>query len=280
MSTPIPPPEPAKPTEQPIPPKPQPSKPKLITHAIIIGVGVLIVAIIVATSFFPITPPVIERKCTLSGYVLAGPTAEYRVVNATVEVKVGGRSYTAVTDSWGAYSLQLPTGNWQVRIKVGDNIRYTENISVPGSQREMKKDIYNVIPELASGDGGSIGDVRVVYVPATSRLTGYVFAGSERSYRLSGAMVEIEVRGQTYATTTGGSGEYTVEAPVGTWPARVKIGGHVQSSDTINVSIGQNYLIKEWYNIAPELIPDKSADGVRCVYVESGWRETQRIKLG
>ncbi|MFN4133551.1 MAG: hypothetical protein ACK4GQ_04195 [Candidatus Hadarchaeales archaeon] len=272
MSTPLPPQEPLPKA----PEQPKPSRPKPIIYAII-GVGALLVIILLAISLFPIGPPIIERRCTLSGYVLAGSTADYRVANATVEVEVGGRTYTTSTDGWGKYSLQVPTGKGEIKVKIGENLKYTENISLSAGQKEVKKDIYNILPELASGDGGSVGNVDVVYVPAISRLTGYVFAGSERSYRLSGATVEIEVRGRTYAVATGGSGEYTVEAPVGTWSTRVKIGGSIKSSDTINVPIDQTMVVKEWYNVAPELIPDKSSDGVRCVYVQSGWIPAQTV---
>lgn len=268
--------------EGPKPPQPKPHRSPTHIYYSIIGIAVLIAVFIIAPYIISSGPPPIARKCTFTGYVLAGATDDYRVTNATVEVEIGGSSYSTTTDEWGRYSMKVPMGRWVVRVKIGDSVRYSENLQVSVQQLEnnrLNKNIYNVVPELSSGDGGSIGNVRVVYIPGKSLLSGYTFAGAGREYRLTGVTVEVEVRGAVYSTKTGGSGEYNLEAPTGNWTVRVKIGDSVKRSETMAVSLDQPTVIREWYNVAPELIPDRSTDGVRCVYVESGWRRTQVIRL-
>jgi hypothetical protein len=115
-------------------------------------------------------------------------------------------------------------------------------------------------------------------LPTTPQgLTGYVFAGSARDYRVVGAVVEVEVENNVYSATTGPYGEYVVRGvPVGTWTARVKMAGTVKTTENVTVASDQ-FTAKEWSNVAPELIPNGSVDGVYVVNIPSDWQKLQEL---
>lgn len=111
-------------------------------------------------------------------------------------------------------------------------------------------------------------------------VEGYVFAGPTRDYRVVGAVVEVEGKGgKIYDTRTGPVGQYSIRwVPHGTWPIRIKVAGAVKASGEITIAPGQP-TIREWNNIAPELIPSGSVDGVRVVYVPSGWFISHGVRV-
>ncbi|MEW6221875.1 MAG: hypothetical protein AB1476_00935 [Candidatus Hadarchaeota archaeon] len=105
--------------------------------------------------------------------------------------------------------------------------------------------------------------------PGPGGLAGYVFADAASNYRVSGAVIEIDTENNTYSTTVGSFGEYTISGiPSGHWVARVKVAGTTRATENIAI-IGM--IIKEWTNIAPELVPNGSTDGVSVFYGPHGW---------
>lgn len=131
-------------------------------------------------------------------------------------------------------------------------------------------------PLLPSG-GGNGGDTGSTI---STFITGYVFADSTRNYRVVGAVVEMEAENKVYSTTTGQHGEYVLAGmPAGTYTVQVKVAGEVKGTDTVTVSEEQVGL-KEWNDIAPELVPNGSADGVQVLHEPSGWSGIQSVSVG
>ncbi|MEW6592992.1 MAG: ubiquitin-like small modifier protein 1 [Candidatus Hadarchaeota archaeon] len=109
----------------------------------------------------------------------------------------------------------------------------------------------------------------VIIPEGSPGLTGYVFADAAANYRVAGAVVEVVADNKTYSTTVGRYGEYTLEGLTsGNWVARVKVAGQIKATENITIS---GMTPKEWTNIAPELVPNGSIDGVSVFYGPHGW---------
>jgi hypothetical protein len=168
-------------------------------------------------------------------------------------------------------------------VKVAGTVKASGDIAISGV---VVKEWNNVAPELVPN--GRTDSVYLVYIPRLKAgLSGYVFADANSNYRVAGAVVEVVVGDQTYSATTGDSyANYDVsDIPAGNWLVRIKVAGTVKWTENINltgVTPTNPYGVTqvEWVNVAPELVPDKTADGVRVFYMpHTGWGSIQSVRV-
>jgi subtilisin family serine protease len=149
---------------------------------------------------------------TLSG-VITDASSGKPISGARLRLEGGGRTYTAVTNAAGGYTVLVPAGT------------YTLTVELFGYETATQSGI--VVTK------GATTTVSLALKPAPKVTIKGRVTGAERGDKIAGA--RVAARGTTIPpTTTGPDGSYTLAVPTGTYTLEASLGG-CTTVDTVDV---------------------------------------------
>ncbi len=111
-----------------------------------------------------------------------------------------------------------------------------------------------------------------------SGITGYLFAGPTRDYRLIGAVITAQKDNEVYSTTSGDLGQYSIKLPAGTWSISITVNDNTVLSENIVIS-SDTFTVRELNDLAPGLIPNGTSGSVSVAYHPGGWSSIERGRI-